>query len=84
MNNLKVYAIAITIILILGLGYIGYNYFGNRLANTFYSQGYNQATIDIISNIQSTGNIPMLSNETGEITVEQISINTICGGKINE
>ncbi len=79
-NKLKVYAIIITVILLLVGGYFGYNYFGTRIATTYYTEGYSQATIDIISNIQQTGSIPVFDNSTGQVEIKSLSLQEICQG----
>jgi len=78
-NKLKLYAIITTIILLLIVGYFGYNYFGNKIAETYYVNGYNKATVDIISGIQQTGDIPIFNNESGQVQIQQINIQEICG-----
>jgi hypothetical protein len=78
-NGWKFFGIICIILIILVGGYFGYVY----LANSFYSKGYNlgnqNGQISIIQSIQSTGEIPYLTNVTGKWEVKTITIKDVCG-----
>jgi hypothetical protein len=78
-NGWKIFGIICIILIILVGGYFGYVY----LANSLYIKGYNlgnqNGQINIIQSIQSTGEIPYLTNATGTWKVNKIAIKDICG-----
>ncbi|MEK6935963.1 MAG: hypothetical protein AABW67_04180 [Nanoarchaeota archaeon] len=72
MNRLKLYSIIVTIILLIGLSYLGYVYISNK----GYVKGYNEGQEVLIKNMQSTGNIPLIENGT----IKTYTIQQICNG----
>ena len=72
-NKLKLYAIIVTIILLLGLGYFGYNYIQNKA----YQKGINDGAIQVINGIGNTGNFPYFETIENVTTLKYISINQI-------
>ena len=74
MNKQSIAIIILSLIIISGLSYWGYNYEKSRWLN----EGYNQGAIQTINQIQQTMNLPYFSNETGNITLKSIPIKQLC------
>ena len=54
-------------------------YFGyENTKDKFYNRGVFEGQAYIIQSIQSTGNLPFFSNETGNLTIKYVSIKDIC------
>ena len=67
-------------LLISGIGvgiYFGYQYEKTKWLN----QGYESGVLTTINQIQTTGNIPYMTNETGNWTIKSIAIKDICTPK---
>lgn len=71
----------ISVVIILGiLVYFGYTYTINKSLSKGYSAGVKYGASSIIQQINSQGKIPVLSNSTGNVTINWMDIKTICGG----
>ena len=50
----------------------------NKMISNAYNQGVQDGQLNLISQIQQTGNIPYFTNETGNLTIKTISIRELC------
>ena len=50
-----------------------------NLSNFTFARGYNIGQIALIQQIQQSGEIPLFSNETGELTIKLVKITDLCG-----
>jgi len=51
----------------------------NKMISNAYNQGVQDGQLNLINQIQQTGNIPYFTNETGNLTIKTISIRELCG-----
>ena len=77
-NYKALFWIAISIIILL----LTINITSKMISNA-YNQGVQDGQLNLISQIQQTGNIPYFTNETGNLTIKTISIKELCLGVQN-
>ena len=77
MKPLVIAVIILSIICLIFIGYFSYQQFGVYL-NKVYTQGYNYGVQQTIVDINKNGLIPVIQNTTGNLTIKNIDIKTIC------
>ena len=70
----KTTSIILIIAILFGLFLVGIDYIYNK----GFSQGYTRCQIDLIQNIQSTGDIPYFVQEENNTIIKTINIQEIC------
>lgn len=80
MNKKDIIILVLVSIILISALVGGFFYIKNKYTNQGFQSGYNQAVINLVSQISQTGNIPMFSNQTGQIQIKSIPISQICQG----
>lgn len=75
MNQITKGIIIGTLITLIVVGlYLGFNYEKNKYLN----QGYNSAVNNVAYSITTTGNIPLVQNISGNLTIKSYPISELC------
>jgi len=78
MEKKTAFIIFLVIVIIILIGTIFYFVALPKYNQSFYNQGYSDGSYNVIYSINQNGLIPVIQNVSGNMTIKNIDIKTIC------